>query len=85
MLSCCRGQRHRSLFIKKLKLESFPYKIFDLKNINKSWIKSDPNMTQLYNEDEKMKFDFILNDYIIYINYKLYIFFLFIYSKGEIE
>ena len=64
MLSCCRGQRHRSSFVKKLTLESGPYKNFDLKDVNKSWITSDPNMAQLYNEDEKMKFDFTLNGYL---------------------
>lgn len=63
-LSCCKGQRHRSSFAKKLVFESGPYKSFDLKDENRSWITSDPEMARLYNEDEKMKFDFTLNGYI---------------------
>ena len=64
MISCCRGQRHRSSLIKKIALESGPYKNFDLRDENRSWITSDPEMAKLYNDDDKMKFDFTLNGFI---------------------
>ena len=67
MLSCCRGQRYRSNFVKKMALESGPYTNFDLKDENRSWITSDPVMAKIYNEDQKMKFDFSLNGFIALI------------------
>ena len=66
MISCCRGMRYRSKLVKKLSLESGPYKKYDLTktDINNSWITSDPEMAKKYNEDKKMDFDFTLNGYI---------------------
>ena len=66
MISCCRGMRYRSKLVKKLSLESGPYKKYDLTktDINNSWITSDPEMAKQYNEDKKMDFDFTLNGYI---------------------
>lgn len=48
ILSCCRGQRYKSSFIKKMALESGPYSHYDLKDENRSWITSDPEMARLY-------------------------------------
>ena len=66
MISCCKGMRYRSNFVKKLSLESGPYKKYDLTKTDNynSWITSDPEMAKKYNEDENMKFDFTLNGYI---------------------
>ena len=64
MIACCRGQMHRSSCVKKLVLESGPYKEYNLNDENRSWITSDPVMARKYNEDQKMKFDFTLNGYI---------------------
>ena len=64
ILSCCKGQRHRSSFVKKIVFESGPYKHFNLQDENRSWITSDPHQARLYNDDQKMKFDFTLNGYM---------------------
>ena len=64
ILSCCKGQRHRSSFVKKIVFESGPYKHFNLQDENRSWITSDPEQARLYNDDQKMKFDFTLNGYM---------------------
>ena len=66
ILSCSKGSRHRSKLVKKLSLESGPYKKYDLTKTdnNNSWITSDPEMAKLYNEDKKMDFNFTLNGYI---------------------
>ena len=66
IISCCKGIRHRSSFVKKLCLESGPYKKYDLTKTDpyNSWITSDPEMAKKYNEDQNMKFDFTLNGYI---------------------
>ena len=64
IFSCCKGQRHRSSFVKKIVFESGPYKHFNLQDENRSWITSDPEQARLYNDDQKMKFDFTLNGYM---------------------
>ena len=64
ILSCCKGQRDRSSFVKKIVFESGPYKHFNLQDENRSWITSDPEQARLYNDDQKMKFDFTLNGYM---------------------
>ena len=64
MLSCCKGQRHRSNFVKKMALESGAYKRFNLNDENNSWITSDPEMAKIYNNDKKMKFNFTLNGFM---------------------
>lgn len=66
LISCCRGMRYRSNFVKKLSLESGPYKKYDLTKTDNynSWITSDPEMAKKYNEDKNMNFDFTLNGYI---------------------
>ena len=66
IMSFFKGSHHRSQLIKKLCLESGPYKKYDMtkKDINNSWITSDPEMAKLYNEDKKMDFNFTINGYI---------------------
>ena len=66
MISCCNGMRYGSKLVKKLSLESGPYKKYDLTKTdnNNSWITSDPEMAKKYNEDKNMDFDFTLNGYI---------------------
>lgn len=61
-----KGSRYRSNIVKKLCLESGPYKKFDMTKTdeNNSWITSDPKMAKIYNEDKKMDFNFTLNGYI---------------------
>ena len=66
IISYFKGSHHRSKLIKKLCLESGPYKKYDMTktDINNSWITSDPEMAKLYNEDKKMDFNFTINGYI---------------------
>ena len=66
MLNYFKGPHHRSNIVKKLCLESGPYKQYDMTKTdeNNSWITSDPEMAKLYNEDKKMDFKFTLNGYI---------------------
>ena len=73
-ISCCRGMRYRSDFVKGLTIGSGPYKKYDLTktNENNSWITSDPVMAKLYNDDQRMKFDFTLNGYIGLLQATLY-------------
>jgi alpha-beta hydrolase superfamily lysophospholipase len=66
IMRCFKGPRHRSKFCKKNILETGPFTKFDLtkSDENNSWITSDPKMAKIYNEDQKMNFDFTLNGYI---------------------
>lgn len=66
VLSCFKGSHHKSQLIKKICLESGPYKKYDLKKVdlNNSWISRDPEVVKIYNADKKCQFDFTLNGYL---------------------
>ena len=66
VFSCFYGARHRSKFIKKLSMESGPYKKYDMhkKDLNNSWITRDPEIVKEYNEDKKVDFEFTLNGFL---------------------
>ena len=70
IISFFKGSHYRSKLFKKLCLETGPYKKYDLKkrDENNSWITSDPKMAKIYNEDNKMDFNFTINGFTALIN-----------------
>ena len=70
IMSCFKGMRHRSNFVKKQTIGSGPYKKFDLENkdIYNSWVTRDPEIVKKYNSDKKCQFNFTINGYFGLIN-----------------
>ena len=66
VMSCFKGTHHRSKLAKKLSMGGGAYKKYDMekKDLNNSWISRDPNVVKIYNEDEKVNFEFTLNGFL---------------------
>ena len=66
VMSCFKGTHHRSKLAKNLSMESGPYKKYDMNKVDiyNSWITRDAEIVKIYNEDEKVNFDFTLNGFL---------------------
>ena len=66
IMSCFKGNHHRSKLVKKLSMGGGAYKKYDMNKVdlNNSWLTRDPNIVKAYNEDKKMDFEFTLNGFL---------------------
>ena len=66
VMQCFKGTHHRSKLVKKICIESGPYKKYDMNRIdlNNSWITRDAEIVKVYNEDKKTNFEFTINGFL---------------------
>ena len=74
VMCCIKGMKHRSKLIKKITMESGPYKKYDHENkdIYNSWISRDPEIVKKYYTDKKCQYVFTINGFYGLINFVRY-------------